>query len=368
MRKFICTSIALAIVSSGVSQAQQQAVHQTIATISSQPVQPPMPSLTSASPEQTATSIPSTPMPGDAYWTSGATGMPTSTSLGAHLAPGTIPGDAYWPGATVGPSISPDTVWATSADDVSSGSVFSGSASGESNIPLARANLIQEAAVAFGAQAGMAARTRALNNAVQINAASYDRVFRFSDLMIEPGFLAPVVSEGRDAYTQPNSREVRVADRIYRIERPERLVSTPPRWQEYMIMQPSAPLAPDRLARPRTTAERSWWDRWSRVGWARGVAQADQSFQSRMGRLRRDFEGMVRFKALYQQGVITMPILARTNMGVTGGGAEMAIGDRVYRITQGAELDPNTQRWKSGVPVTNRTDLPPSAIPVEPER
>lgn len=299
-------------------------------------------------------------VPGDAYWSgASAPAVPVASK-------GVVPGDAYWAGGgTVGPSVSPNAVWADSPDQVSADSVFSGSENGESDIPLARANLIQEAAAAFGAQAGMAARTRELNGAAQSRGHDYDRAFRFADLMIEPGFLAPVVTEGRDAYVQPNSREVRVADRIYRIEIPERLVSTPPRWQDYLLSAPTTPLSPDRLARPRTAAERAWWDRWARIGWERGVAQADQSFQSRLARLRRDFEGMVRFKSLYQQGAITMPVLATTNLGVTGGGDEMAINDRVYRITQGAQLDPNSQRWKNAPPITNRVDLPAGTQPVK---
>jgi defect-in-organelle-trafficking protein DotC len=302
------------------------------------------------------------PVAGDAYW-SGGTGQ-SAPAIPNTSAP--VAGDGYWSQSTVGPSVSPNAIWADSPDQISSDAVFSNSKNGEDEIPMVRASLIQEAAAAFGAQAGMASRTRELNNASNTRTVDYDRAFRFSDLMIEPGFLAPVVTEGRDAYVQPNSREVRVADRIYRIEIPERLVSTPPRWQEYLLLPPPTPIAPDRIARPRTTAERAWWDRWARVGWDRGVAQADQSFQSRMARLRRDFEGMVRFKSLYQQGAITMPILATSNLGVTGGGDEMAINDRIYRITEGAKLDPNAQRWKNTPPVTHRTDLPASTKPIEP--
>lgn len=303
---------------------------------------------------QTLPAAPQKEVPGDAYW-SGA-GAQSSETL-PNTQP-TVAGDGYWSQNTVGPSVSPGAVWADSPDQINADAVFSSSNNGEDDIPLARATLIQEAAAAFGAQAGMAARTRELNNAATLRTQDYDRAFRFADLMIQPGFMAPVVTEGRDAYVQPNSREVRVADRIYRIEIPERLVSTPPRWQDYLMLPPPTPLAPDRIASPRTKAEKAWWNRWAQVGWERGVAQADQSFLSRMGRLRRDFEGMVRFKSLYQQGSITMPVLATSNLGVTGGGDEMAINDRIYKITEGSKLDPNTQRWKNPSPITHRNDLP----------
>lgn len=334
MKKAFRFSMFLALLASGFAQAQQM---------------PPAPAAAAT-------------VPGDAYWPGGQT---TPTLPASNPAATSVPGDAYWSGgSTVGPTVSPAAVWADGPDEVSADSVFSGTENGVSEIPLMRANIIQEAAAAFGAQAGMAARTRELNNAAKGKTVDYDRAFRFADLMIKPGFMAPVVTEGRDAYEQPNSREVRVADRIYRIEIPERLVSTPPRWQDYLLSQTTGPLTPDRLARPRTDAERAWWDQWARVGWERGVAQADQSFQSRLARLRRDFEGMVRFKALYQQGAITMPVMATTNLGVTGGGDEMAVNDRIYRITDGAKLDPNTGNWKNAPPITHRVDLPMGTKPV----
>lgn len=323
-----------------------------------------LPALPSAVNTPAAASPSNSPVAGDAYWSGGLDQTAQQVTL-PNQSP-QVAGDSYWnAGSTVGPTVSSRAAYANSASDVTSGSVFNDSESGESDIPLARASLIQEAAVSFGAQAGMAARTRQLNDAVQGNSSVYDKTFRFSDLMIEPGFLAPVVTEGRDAYQQNNSREVRVADRIYRIEIRERLVSTPPRWQEYVLGSTSSPLTPDRTARPRTKAERAWWDQWSQVGWNKGVAQADQAFSSRLARLRRDFEGMVRFKSLYQQGVITMPILAKSNLGVTGGGDEMAINDRVYQITEQSKLDPNTNRWKNNVPATHNQDLPADARKVK---
>ena len=165
--------------------------------------------------QQQQTAAQGATVPGDAYWPGAAS---TSVPAVPNSQSATVPGDAYWSGgATVGPSVSPNAVWADSPDQVSSESVFSKSEKGEADIPMMRANVIQEAAASFGAQAGMAARTRELNGAAHGKSFDYDRAFRFSDLMIEPGFLAPVVTEGRDAYVQPNSREVRVADRIYRI-------------------------------------------------------------------------------------------------------------------------------------------------------
>lgn len=54
-----------------------------------------------------------------------------------------------------------------------------------------RAEAIQSAAAAFGAQTGLASRADKINKALERNAHNYDKVFDFNALQIEPGFLPP---------------------------------------------------------------------------------------------------------------------------------------------------------------------------------
>jgi defect in organelle trafficking protein DotC len=279
-----------------------------------------------------------------------------------------LPGDTYWQNQG-GSEYPPSTAASLPPPDVNgvlSDQLIKDQKAAANAVPWARASAIQGAAVTYGVQAGMASRAYQINESLDRRAGDYDRVFNFNDVMLEPGFLPPVISEGRDAYNQPSSRIVRAADRIYKIEFPARLVSAAPTWRDYLPVSYNMPQLPDATVLPKTTQEKSLWDAWVRQGWDQGVTLANQTFEANDGRLKRDFEGMIRYKALYEQGVVSKPILSKSTLGVTGGGSEMAINDRVYEVTKDAGLDPNTHRWSTALPKTASGDsgqpdpVPPS--------
>ena len=279
---------------------------------------------------------------------------PAAPSPAAASVQGTLPGDAYWGNTGVDP-LRPSASAPSSLNDVLSDNMLR-QKDQKDEVPWVRAQAIQEAAAAYGAQAGMAARARQLNEDMRRNGGQYDRVFNFSAVMLEPGFLPPVISEGRDAYNQPNDFQVRAADRLYKIEFPARLVNVPPRWQAYLFVAESNPQLPDRASLPKSRAERELWDQWAAQGWQQGQALAEETFRANLGRLKRDFEGMLRYKTLYAQGLVTKPVLARSVLGVTGGGDEMAVGDRIYEVTGKAQLNPDQKKWSTPAPRTHVSD------------
>lgn len=277
-----------------------------------------------------------------------------------------IPGDAYWgglPGQATPPPVPPSSL--QQAIDASTQGPQAGN-----GVSWARAQAITSAAKAYGVQAGLASEGFQIDQTLQQNASQYDRVFDFSAVMLSPGFLPPVIVEGRDAYHQPSPTTARAADRLYKIMFPAKIVSTPPTWRDYLPVAYKAPTPPSAAVRPKSSAEKKLWDSQVAVGWDQGVRLADETFAANVGRLRRDFDGMLRYKALYQQGVVKKPLLASEHLGVTGGGDEMAINDRVYQVTRNAALDPNTQRWSTQVPQTVPADAAPQPqmAPVPPAR
>lgn len=220
----------------------------------------------------------------------------------------------------------------------------------------ARLQSIQVAAASLGSQAGLAARTAQIQRALAGRARDFDRAFNFGSLLLEPGFLPPVVSEGRNSYNQPNDNEARASDWVFKIERPARIVSATPTWRTYLLGNSTPAVRPDNSVLPKTKEEKQLWDEWAQKGWDEGARLADQNFEANLARLKQDFEGMVRFKTLYEQGLVSKPRLARANMGVTGGGDEMAINDRIIRVTEKAAFDANKSNWSTPVPRTTRGD------------
>jgi defect-in-organelle-trafficking protein DotC len=266
-----------------------------------------------------------------------------------------VPGDAYW-NMSSGPEPTASSPVLT-RDQVLSAGIIKEQGQPTTSVPWVRAQAIQAAAAAYGSQAGNRYRASEIQKMLAARSSQYDRTFDFSAVMLEQGFLPPVITEGRDAYNQPNSFEARAADRIFKIELPARIVAAPPRWQEYLLAFPAAGAALDRSVLPSSTEEKRLWDEWASRGWEQGVALADMNFESNLGRLRRDFEGMLRFKMLYQQGLVSRPMLARTILGVTGGGNEMAIGDRIIRVSATASLNPKSKEWASPMPITHIYDI-----------
>lgn len=215
----------------------------------------------------------------------------------------------------------------------------------KSDMSELESNQFKSAALAYGAQTGYYVRGKQINEVLKSRTQYYDKVFNFAVLQLEEGLLPPVISEGQDAYNQPSDNSVRAADKIYKIESPARLVNTVPHWQEYLYVRYTKPELPSDAVVPKTSSQKTLWDKYVEMGWDKGVEQADNSFKSNVGRLNRDFNGMIRYKNLYERGLVTKPTVARTELGVTGGGDEMAIGDRLVEITNKASLNPDKKTW-----------------------
>lgn len=275
--------------------------------------------------------------------------------------PDAVPGDAaYWNTGITGTSI-------VAPSSLTRSQITSDSVSGwaRNSMDEGRLSEVRNAAASLGAQAGLADRIRQIQSALMNRATQYDRAYDFSRLMIEPGLLPPVITEGRDAYHQENDNEARAADRVFRIERPARIVSANPTWRTYLLADPTPALAPSAAVMPRNGDERRVWDEFAARGWDQGVAQADATFKSNLARLNQDFQGMMRFKMLYEQGLVNMPRLRREHLGTTGGGDELALGDRTIRISSKALLDANSRNWNIGgrLPATAPHDTSRGAGP-----
>jgi defect-in-organelle-trafficking protein DotC len=75
------------------------------------------------------------------------------------------------------------------------------------------------------------------------------------------------------------------------------------------------------------------------------VKQAEETFESDVDRLANDYTGMVRYRELLAQGMISKPYTLADDRGVTGGGSEMRVGDRGVTITGQSALITESQAW-----------------------
>ena len=214
-----------------------------------------------------------------------------------------------------------------------------------------RKNAIQEAALSYGARGGLAFGTYHVRVELEKRAAYMDKVFDFrrllipapSGLLIEP----PIVSESEDILEiDISGQEAAVVDRMYNINLNARIVTAPRTWRQYLERTWDSVTMPPDLLRPADDEEREIFEEYVEKGWEEGLEQADEIFNQDLNQLTADFEGMVKYRKLLAQGMISKPYALQVDRGVTGGGDMMRVGDRAIQITGNSQLVTGYQQWK----------------------
>jgi defect-in-organelle-trafficking protein DotC len=226
--------------------------------------------------------------------------------------------------------------------------------SSDSSAPIGlqlRQEALREAALSYGARGGLARHTYEIMQQLRKNAQALDKTFDFSQLLIpvSAGLLMepPIVNEADDAsVVADRGQQAAVADKIYRINQNARIVTAPRTWHAYLERDWGEVTPPPQILLPQDDDERDQWRDWVAQGWAAGYQQADDIFAEDLDRLTRDFTGMVRYRILLTQGIITAPYAALVDRGTTGGGNEMRVGDQAITITGTSQLNPRAAQWK----------------------
>lgn len=217
---------------------------------------------------------------------------------------------------------------------------------------------LRDAALSFGAMGGLAWRADQINRLVMQHERHLDLIYNFNGLLLDHNVLPPVLIEGRQTLDQTTDDIIRIADRQYSIQSQARFVTMAPTWRDYLKMNYKAPDIPDSSLLPRNESEKSVWDKYLEEGWQAGVTQADVIFAENLGRLKRDYEGMIRYRSLLAQNMVSLPYVAQVNLGVTGGDSQMAINDRILRITTLPQFITASNEWRTQITPDNRQESP----------
>ncbi len=212
-----------------------------------------------------------------------------------------------------------------------------------------RMQAIRETALSIGAQAGLAERSKAINDSLEAQASRLDRIFNFNALMLEHNVLPPVLTEADQNLHLASNEAIRFSDKAYRIQAQARFVTTAPSWRNYLLLEFNAPEIPDGSLLPKTAEEGKAWEKFISDGWYEGYKQADNIYKESLHRLTRDMKGMVIYRRLLAQRMVSVPWVAKTELGVTGNSQEMSINDKVLRITALPALNTNADSWQPAV-------------------
>ena len=234
-------------------------------------------------------------------------------------------------------------------------------AKSKSAVSSIRLQALQDTAMSVSARSALAVQAKTINSQMELQDRHLGQVFNFNGLLMPHNVLPPVLAEGRDSLNLANDETIRIADRTYQIVSQARFVTTPPHWREYLYMDYKKPEVPNAVLLPKNAEEKQAWDKYVQQGWQQGLKQADQIFADNLARLKRDYAGMVLYRKLLAQHMVSAPFVARTELGITGGGSDMRINDQVLRITALPSLQSNSKAWKA-IPVSHPA---PPPLPTE---
>ncbi|NCT05972.1 MAG: type IV secretion system DotC family protein [Alphaproteobacteria bacterium] len=222
----------------------------------------------------------------------------------------------------------------------------------QSALPMdIREDAVKEAALSYGARGGLAWRTYEIRLELENRARYLDKIFDFrqllipapSGLLIEP----PIISEAQDAMLiQSSGLDAAVAEKVLNINRNARIVSTARTWRSYLEREWDEVTPPPDILRPENAREREIWKELSEKGWYKGIEQAEDIFNDDLNQLVSHYQGMVRYRVMLAQGMISPPYAVQVDRGVTGGGNSMRIGDRSVKITDLPEFQTGYKQWQ----------------------
>lgn len=208
---------------------------------------------------------------------------------------------------------------------------------------------LRETALSVGARGGLAWRAREINLVLLQNESMLYRLFNFNAMLLDKNVLPPILIEGRNTLNLAGPDVIRLADRTFQILQQAKFVTAPPTWREYLWLSYGVPEIPDKSLLPRTREERFVWKKYTLEGWKAGLQQAELIYKENLGRLKRDYEGMIRYRTLLAQNMVSPPFVGELDMGVTGGGSDLTVHDRILRITAFPALQADSRSWKTEI-------------------
>ena len=210
-----------------------------------------------------------------------------------------------------------------------------------------RSRMLKDTAMSLGAQGALAWSAADINGWLDKEKKYLDSIFNFNALMMEHGVMPPVLEVGDGSLNLADPNTIRVADRTYKIVKQAQFMTTPPNWREYLALNYGKPEMPDKTLLPRSSSEQKIWREGIRAGWDKGIEQGYSIFQQNLARLKRDYNGMMLYRKLLSEKMISAPYVSKTELGVTGDGTDMRINDQVLRITELPRLQTDSNAWKA---------------------
>lgn len=177
--------------------------------------------------------------------------------------------------------------------------------------------------------------------------ASYSQAFPFQSLMLAGGKIKPpLIDEIGYTSSIEDKRTRREIKKRYQIAEQAEVIHVAPSFLDfYANLRSERPKMPSAMMLPSNEDEMNYWRRGVTNGWAEGVKQAELNTRYYTRSLSRTFYGYIRFHALHDKGMITMPTYQNLSVGTTSRGDIVNIGESVFEITELPQINGNDLDW-----------------------
>lgn len=210
-----------------------------------------------------------------------------------------------------------------------------------------RIQALKETALSIGAQGGLAHHAREIDQMLACNSDNLSNIYNFNRMLLDKNVIPPVLEYSEQSLNLANPDIIRISDNIYKIIKQARFVTAAPTWRDYLWLNYQKPPLPDSTLLPKNKRERKIWQEYIRIGWKKGLDQADTIYNNNLAELKRDFKGMMLYRQLLSKNMVTKPFVSEANIGITSNAdqSEIRVNDRVLRITAVPKLNPNSKQW-----------------------
>ncbi len=213
-----------------------------------------------------------------------------------------------------------------------------------------RLQAVKEAAEILGTEAGYQYRYGIILNSVETIMANLDQIYNFDAYLMHRGKVLPaIISEGGPAERKENLT-LSFAKKTFQIIQDSELILTKPNWRVYLKKPKNKPFDIHSSLYPLTPQEVEVWEEAVIKGWKNGIDQADHVFEISLNKLTRDIIGLINFKTLALQNIVSKPLLATgvSDVEISEAGKKLQIGKALYRLVNYSEFkDSNTWTIKA---------------------
>ena len=232
----------------------------------------------------------------------------------------------------------------TNLQQLSNNSAYYQKAFSSENI---RIQAVREAAQTLGTQAGLAAESQLIDEALTQHADQLDALFNFRQVLYKNNVLPPVIVQAKNTVSiGPGSDTLTIGGQLYKIIEPVKFVTTPPTWRNYLWMDYPEPKLPNAVLLPKNNEEREVWVQTLTSSWQAGKQQAMAIYHINLHRMVRNFDGMILYKTLLLKNMVSPYYLEKKAQGIVGNGSQMVIDQQNWQITQQPQLQFHSKHWQ----------------------